>query len=108
MDFDFDTITIIASVIALVLGLGFYYLYNRYKCDAVDDVYDTLRMIWEKYGTRIEKDNPDLYLELKSAITELDKAMDDKDITIMEAFNIAKALIPLTKRIAKYVKEQYE
>ena len=104
---EFDAITIIACILALIVGLAITYFYNKYKCDAVDEVYDILKTIWEKYGVKLEQDNPELYKELESAITELDKAMDDKDISIMEAFMIAKAFIPLTKRLTEYVAKQY-
>ena len=104
---EFDAITIIACILALAVGLALMYFYNKYKCDTVDKVYDILRTIWDKYGKDIEKDNPDLYKELESAIQELDKAMADKDISVMEAFNIAKAFIPLTKRLADYIAKMY-
>lgn len=105
---EFDAITIIACILALAVGLLFYYLYNKYKCDAVDEVYDILRSIWENYGMKLKEDNPELYKELESAIQEMNKAMEDKEITIMEAFMIAKSFIPLTKRLTEYIKKQYE
>jgi len=104
---EFDIITIVAIALALIIGFAIYYLYNRYKCSAVDEVYGLLKSIWDTYGERLEKDNPELYAELKSAIVEMDKAMEDKEITIMEAFVIAQAFIPLTKRLTKYIKEKY-
>lgn len=105
---DLDVFTIVAIALAVVIGLLVYYLYNKYRCDAVDEVYDLLKGIFNRYGPRIEHDDPDLYAELKTAIEEMDKAMEDKEISIMEAFMIAKAFLPLTKRLAKFVKEHYE
>lgn len=104
---EFDIFMAVALVIAVAFGFAVYYLYNKYRCQAVDDVYDILRGIWDKYGERLEKDNPTLYSELKSAIDVMDKAMEDKEISIMEAFAIAQSVLPLAKRLVAYVKKQY-
>ena len=105
---DFDVMTIIAFAVALLIGCLIYYAYNKYNKEAVDKVFGMLKSIWENYGKLIEKDNPALYKELEVAMETMEQAMSDEEISIMEAYDIAQKLVPLVKRLEKYIKDKYE
>lgn len=104
----FDLEFIIEIIIALVIGGGIYYLYNNYKSEKIDQVYSIVTSLYEKYGDMIKKDNPQLAKECEEALKVLKNAMEDGEISIMEAFDITKAFLPLTARLVKYVKKEYE
>lgn len=103
-----DIYAILALVIAVIIGAGIYYLYQRIDTKKVNEVYGILKNAWEKYGVRLKEDNPELYNELEGAMMTMEKAMSDNEISIMEAFEIAKAFLPLAKRLTEYIKKQYE
>lgn len=105
---DFDMMTIIAMAVALIIGFLIYYAYNNYNRQAVDKVFGIFKSIWDNYGKLIEKDNPELYKELEVAMQTMEQAMSDKEISIMEAFEVAQTFVPLVKRLEKYIKDQYE
>ena len=105
---EFDAITIIAMILAVVVGAIIYYVYQKVDTRKANEVFGTLKAIWEKYGVKLKEDNPELYTELEGAMNTMQKAMSDDEISIVEAFMIAKAFIPLTKRLTEYIKEQYE
>lgn len=105
---EFDILTIVGFIIALIIGFGIYYAYNKYNKDAVNKVFNTIKTVMNLYGPKLEQDNPDLYKEVKGALETMEKAMSDEEISIMEAYDIAQKMLPLVKRLEKYVKEQYE
>jgi len=105
---EFDIFMILALAIAVIIGAGLYYLYQNVDAKKVNEVYGILKGYWEKYGVKLEEDNPELYNELEGAMMTMEKAMSDDEISILEAFEIAKAFLPLTKRLTEYIKKQYE
>ena len=105
---EFDIFMIIALLLAVVVGFIVYYVYQKMDAKKVNEVFGILKGYWEKYGTKLKEDNPELYKELESALDTMEKAMSDEEISILEAFAIAKAFIPLTKRLTAYIKKQYE
>lgn len=105
---EFDVITIIAIVASVAIGIAIYYLYQNYDHKMVDKVFNTVKAIFNAYGDRIKQDDPELYEELKDCLDTMEKAMSDDEISIMEAYSIAKSFIPLVTRLEKFIKERYE
>lgn len=104
----FDIVTIVAIALAIIAGGAFYYVYNKYKSEKIDKVYYVISELYEKYGDLIKKDNPELAKECETTLNVLKKAMEDGEISIMEAFEITKAFVPLMTRLVKFVKSKYE
>lgn len=104
----FDIETIIAIALALIAGVGFYYVYNKYKTEKIDKVYYIIADLYEKYGDLIKKDNPALAKECEEALAVMKKAMEDGEISILEALDISKAFVPLMGRLVKFIKSKYE
>lgn len=105
---EIDAITVLAIILAGFAGAIIYYIYQKVDADKVNEVYGILKTYWETYGVKLKEDNPDLYKDLESAMMKLENAMSDDKISILEAFEIAQSLLPLTKRLAEYIKKQYE
>jgi uncharacterized protein YjgD (DUF1641 family) len=105
---EFDIWTIVCVAVALLIGFGICYLYNRYNKEAVNKVYTTLKTMMNLYGPTLEKENPELYAEVVSAMATMEQAMSDEKISLEEAFDIAQKMLPLIKRLEKFVKEKYE
>lgn len=103
-----DVFTIIAVILAFLVGLFLYYIYSKGKGEAVDTVYGVIKEVFDNYGDKLKEDNPQLYGELEDAMKAMDDAMSDKEITIMEAYNIALSIIPLMKRLTKFVESKYK
>ena len=103
-----DVFTIIAVILAFLVGLFLYYLYSKGKGEAVDTVYGVIKEVFDNYGEKLKEANPQLYGELEDAMQAMDDAMSDKEITIMEAYNIALSIIPLMKRLTKFVESKYK
>lgn len=104
---EFDIWTILTVLIALLVGVLCFYIYNNQRNTAVDEVFKTVKTIFDSYGEDILKDNPQLYSEVKTALDAMSEAMGDEEITLVEAFEIVRAYIPLSKRLTTYVKEHY-
>lgn len=105
---EFDIFYVIAVILAGILGFAIYYVYSNMDRKKVNEVYGLLKSIWETYGDRIKTDDAQLYADLDDAVKTMDKAMSDGEISIMEAFNLAKSFIPLTDRLTKFIKDHYE
>ena len=103
-----DIETVIAIALALIVGGGLYYAYNKYKDGKIDKVYYVIAELYEKYGDLIKKDNPELAKECEEALKTLKIAMEDGEISLMEAIEITKAFVPLMSRLVKFVKNKYE
>lgn len=103
-----DVFTLLTVVIAFIAGAAVIYVYNNHRTAVVDKVYKNIKTLFAAYGSRIKADDPELYKELANAISVMDKAMEDKEITLLEAFDIISAYIPLSSRFVKFIKEKYE
>ena len=105
---DFDIWTMLAVVIAILIGMAIYYVYNHVNAVNVDKVFKTIKTLFDTYGERILKDNPELHKEIEDALKVMEQAMEDEDIDLMEAFDIIKVYVPLSKRLTEYIKNHYE
>lgn len=104
----FDIETIIAIALALIVGGVIYYAYNKYKDGKIDKVYYVIADLYDKYGDMIKKDNPELAKECEDALKVMRNAMEDGEISIMEAFEITEAFVPLMGRLVRFIKSKYE
>ena len=102
-----DVLTVIAVAVSALIGFGIYWFYANYDHKAVDKAFTTIKSLFDAYGDRIKEDKPELYQELKDALDTMERAMTDDKISIMEAYDIAKAFLPLIARVEGFIKEKY-
>lgn len=103
----FDLETIIAVLLALIVGIVMYYIYNKNTQSKIDKVYQVVETLYNEYSGKIKEDNPQLAEECESALATMKVAMEDGSISALEALEIAKIFIPLMNRLVKFVKEKY-
>lgn len=102
-----DWMTILAVAIAVIAGFVLFYIYNRHSTQVVDKAYTLIATLFDTYGKRIEVDDPELYKDIRCALDVMDKAMEDKKISIEETFDIIATYIPLSKRLTKFIQDKY-
>lgn len=103
----FDLETIMAVLLALVVGVVLYYVYNKNGQEKVDKVYQIVEALYTQYGEKIKVDNPALAEECEQALATMKRAMEDGSISALEALEITKVFLPLMSRLVKFVKDKY-
>lgn len=102
-----DLVTIIAVAIAVIAGFALFYVYNVRATQTVDKAYTLIVTLFETYGEKIKVNDPVLYDDVKCALEVMDRAMEDKKISIEETFDIIATYLPLSRRLTKFVKEKF-
>ena len=67
----FDLETIIAVILALLVGGALCYLYNKNMQGKIDKVYSVVESLYAQYGEKIKADNPKLAGECESALATM-------------------------------------
>lgn len=99
---DIDIMTIILAIISIIIGALVYRVFNTVQSNKIDMVFDKMQVFFEKYGPVLEKDSPELYAKIKSAIDTMEYAYTDGSISALEALEIASKFYPLLDELIKF------
>lgn len=99
---EIDIMTVILAVVSIIIGALVYKVFNAVQSNKIDMVFDKMKVFFEKYGPTLEKDNPELYAKVKSAIDTMESAYTDGSISALEALEIASKFYPLLEELIKF------
>lgn len=103
---EFDIATLICIILSVLVGAIIFKFFKEVDQNAVDKVFDKMKVYMESYGPALEKDKPELYAKVQNALSALEKAYTDGTVSALEALEIATAFYPVFKELSDYVKSK--